>query len=502
MNEKTRREAARALLAQPFQLQFVCGSLRTLEGQVATLESESARQVSDLSRLDAQITQLYVQAGWSRLDPSELAATGTVGHSKPSSQGTRPVRQRSTQLQRKVALPDVGEDWNAYVRNTERYFSDHEIEVTGDPLGQLVPPELAVEVRRRFDSQFSPAPWDRWDYSVVALAVLVGALTDYLLVATPGGSFKGKLQPGSPLTEWMKEQSKKLAPMRGRDGVERNAFQKWIAELTTAAEDWAKVPFDVVNPKVGLTPNVHRLASPGHDPLLGLVVGLGDVVSGTCTFIDKSGAWQVIDHPNHAGTRNPIGALVKVVVHGFSDVFTAKGLPPPFLAPFQLMGAKSGFTLREGGDPVSVRDVVRYMYANGYDLRHFMTTTISPAIAEVILWAYHGVRACAVGPAPEEPRIAERLKREQMLALTHGLLASTNILKTALYGWNPMAINLAQFGALATRMLSLVKLASEKDRQVQQALHDGWEALLGEAQEKALHAQDGAAPAGRPGRLP
>ena len=28
-------------------------------------------------------------------------------------------------------------------------------------------------------------------------------------------------------------------------------------------------------------------------------------------------------------------------------------------------------------------------------------------------------------------------------ALTHGALASANILKTALYGWNPMAINLA-----------------------------------------------------------
>ena len=93
MNRKTQREAERALLAQRFQLQFVCGSLRTLEGQVATLESESARQVSDLSRLDAQIAQLYVQAGWTRLDPSELAGTETAGHPKPSAQGTRPIRQ-------------------------------------------------------------------------------------------------------------------------------------------------------------------------------------------------------------------------------------------------------------------------------------------------------------------------------------------------------------------------------------------------------------------------
>ena len=99
-----------------------------------------------------------------------------------------------------------------------------------------------------------------------------------------------------------------------------------------------------------------------------------------------------------------------------------------------------------------VRDVARYMYSNGYDLRHFVTMAISPAIAEVILCAYHGVRACAAGPEPREGGIPDRLKREQMLALTHGLLGSANILKTALYGWNPMEINLAQFQTLAVRM--------------------------------------------------
>ena len=209
----------------------------------------------------------------------------------------------------------------------ERYIADHAIEVTRDPLEQLLPPHRAAEVRRRFATEFRPAPWDRWDYSAIALAVLVGAVTDYLLVATPGGTFKGQPQRGSPLTAWMKEQSKKLAPMAGRDDIERNTFQHWIAGLTTAAEKWAKVPYDVVSPKLGLTPNVHRLASLGHDPLLGLVFGVRDIISGHCTFIDKSGAWRVIDHPGHEGTRNPLEALVKVVVHGFSDVFTAQRPP-------------------------------------------------------------------------------------------------------------------------------------------------------------------------------
>ena len=475
MNESKRREAERAALAQRFQLEALDGALRGLEVHVAALESESARQAAELSRLDERIAQYY---GWVRPGAQELAATDVADRPGPSAREARTVRQQSTDPSRKVAPPDLGEDWAAYLRNVERYIADHGIEVTQDPLEQLVPPQLAAEVRRQFDAEFRPAPWDRWDYGVVALAVLVGAVTDYLLVATPGGIFKGQPQRGSPLTAWMKEQSKKLAPMAGPDDIERNAFQQWVAGLTTAAEKWAKVPYDVVSPKVGLTPNVHRLAALGHDPLLGLVFGVRDIISRSCTFIDKSGAWRVINNPNHEGTRNPLEALVKVVVHGFSDVFTEQGLPPPFLAPFQLLGAKSGFTLKEGGDPVPVRDVVRYMYGNGYDLRHFVTMKISPAIAEVILWAYHGVRACVDSPEPGEAGIPERLKRKQMLALTHGLLASANILKTALYGWNPMALNLAQFQTLAKRMLSLVKLASERDRLVRKKLHDGWEALL------------------------
>ena len=480
MNQRKRKEAEWAALAQRFQLEALHGALRTLEGHVAGLESESARQSSDLSHLDTQIAHLYAEAGRVRPGAEELAADA-ADRPAPSARETKTVRQRSTDTPRSVAPPELGENWGAYLRNVERYIADHGIEVTRDPLEQLVPPQLAAEIRDRFDAEFVPAPWDHWDYGVVALAVLVGAVTDYLLVATPGGMFKGQPQRGSPLTAWMKEQSKKLAPMRGPDEVERHAFQQWIAELTTVAEHWAKVPYDVVSPKVGLTPNVHRLASPGHDPLLGLLFGVRDIIAGNCTFIDKSGAWRTLDHPHHAGTHNPLEALVKVVVHGFSDVFPPRGLPPPFLAPFQLVDAKPGFTLKEGGDPVPVRHVARYMYGSGYDLRHFLTMKISPAIAEVILGAYHGVRACAASPEPGEAGIPERLKREQMLALTHGLLASANILKTALYGWNPMAINLAQFEALARRMLSLMKLASERDRLIRQGLHDGWEALLADA---------------------
>ena len=480
MSETIQKQAERAAFVQRLQLDVLHRALQSLEGDLAALESETARQSEKLSRLEQTLAELRYGLGLPRSSGQPPPADGKPSeHRWPVPRGTEGASRPTLAPPVLPPPPDLGEDWESYSRNVERYIADQGIEVAPDPLAQLLPPHRAAEIWHRFDAEFRPAPWDRWDYGVVALAVLVGAAVDYLLVATPGGTFRGEPQRESPLTAWMKELSTKLAPIKGRQDIERNALQQWIAELTTAAEEWAKVPYDLVSPKLGLTPNVHRLASLGHNPsLFGLVFGVLDIMRGTCTFIDKSGGWRVIDVPGHEGSSDPIEALVKVVVHGFSDIFTARGLPPPFLAPFQLIDAKCGFTLKAGGDPVAVRDVARYMYANGYDLRHFMTTRISPAIAEAILAMYHWVRDFPAREEPGEPGLPDRLKREQMLMLTHGLLASANILKTAMYGWNPMAINLAQFQTLAKRALSLCRLAAERDRMIGQRLDDGWVALL------------------------
>ena len=477
MSGHPRRDAERAALVQRIQLEALDGALRALESELAPLESETAQQSAEISHLGPEVAELWARLGLERPGAEELARGNVADRPEPSVREGTPPGRRSARLPGTGALPDAGGGWESYLRQVNRYIADHGIEVTRDPLAQLLPPAVAARIRREFDTGFGPAPWDRWDYGAVALAVLAGALTDYLLVATPGGTFRGVPQRGSPLTAWMKEQSKKLAPGAGTGGIERNAFQEWIARLTTAAEHYAKVPYDVIRPKDGLTPRVHRLATPGHDPLLGLLFGVRDIISGQCTFIDKRGRWRVIDVTGHGDTSNILEAVVRVVVHGFSDVFTAQGLPPPFLAPLQMVGADSGISLREGGDTVPVRDVVRYMYSNGYDLRHFAAAAISPAVAEVILWAYHGVRGLASDAEAEAAGIPERLKRNQMLVLAHGLLTSANILKTALCGWNPMAINLAQFQALAIRMFSLAKLASERDRAIQDRVDDGLRTL-------------------------
>lgn len=78
-----------------------------------------------------------------------------------------------------------------------------------------------------------------------------------------------------------------------------------------------------------------------------------------------------------------------------------------------------------------------------------------------------------------------------MLLLTHLLLSSANVLKTALYGWNPMALNLAQYMAPATRLRTLIKLSSERDRKVQNQLRQDWKDLFSEAKRAEVHTPQG-----------
>ena len=481
MSRHARQEAETVALAQQSQLDELCLHQRALERHAFVQEGETDRQSSEIARLQQQLRAVRHDAGLPPPTSEQTASVDIPDNLRPSAREVAEIHARMPDLSLALALPTAEHGWHAYLRDVELYIDRHGIDTNRDPIPQLLPPDKAAEICRRFEYDFVPPPWDRWDYGAVTLAVLTGSLLDYFLVATPGAAFKGEPQRGSPLTAWMREQSKRLAPITGSDRVERNTFQRWVAELTTAAQRWAKVPYDLVDPKKGLTPNVHRSSSLGHDPVLGLVFGVKDIMCGTCTFIDTSGGWRVVGPLDQGKETGLLEALVTVIVHGFSDVFTAKGLPPPFLSVLQSVTANSGFTLKKGGAPVSVNNVVRYMYANGYDLRHLATMTISPAVAETIVRAYDAVRTRRDGIDFGESDIRDKLKLSKMLVLTHGLLASSNILKTALYGWNPTAMNIAQFAALAKQMLSLVKLSADRDNLVQHQLATGWESLLAES---------------------
>ena len=99
-----------------------------------------------------------------------------------------------------------------------------------------------------------------------------------------------------------------------------NPSDNWLAKV-------AKVPFDQSIGE-GFTPNNHRVLTPGHDPLLGLVYGTADILGSTMTRSTVEGSVQFIDRLGPVD-QGLFEALVKEFAHLLSDIATPAGLPLP-----------------------------------------------------------------------------------------------------------------------------------------------------------------------------
>jgi hypothetical protein len=90
----------------------------------------------------------------------------------------------------------------------------------------------------------------------------------------------GEKADRSPLTKWLQDRD------RAQD-IHDNFFKRY--------EKLAKVPYDAPTTKAtgglvsGMRPATHRLQSLGHDPVLGFLVGVADLMHSTGTYIDNAG---------------------------------------------------------------------------------------------------------------------------------------------------------------------------------------------------------------------
>ena len=61
----------------------------------------------------------------------------------------------------------------------------------------------------------------------------------------------------------------------------------------------------------------HRLLSLGHDPLLGLVIGVADILTGRMTTIDKTGkiVSQIMENYADRKESDVFAAIAKQIIH-------------------------------------------------------------------------------------------------------------------------------------------------------------------------------------------
>ena len=120
---------------------------------------------------------------------------------------------------------------------------------------------------------------DKYDIAISVAAGLLGAAVDILLVGIPQKTPEGL--KGGTLANYIRDWFDKKFP---EEEMEKLANSKV-----------SKVPFDAQDNRnttvyvEGLSAYYHRLLSLGHDPLLGLIFGVADILTGRMTTIDKTG---------------------------------------------------------------------------------------------------------------------------------------------------------------------------------------------------------------------
>ncbi len=409
----------------------------SIEGLGVRIES-AERQAREIDGLSGLLDEIEKDAGL-------LSSSDLGGWEEDDARLQAICDERRGGFEAHVATLEY-HNWQQFVRDSQIYCLSHGME-------PLLPWEAVLSYddfeQLKAESYESQYRWDKWDYIFVGAAGALAALTDYLLVRIPKEiTYRNRFpQAGSPITAFLKEN------VNSEPGS-NNWFARWAQGL----EKTCKVPFDESpNPGLGgMGGPTHRLQTLGHDPVLGFVFGVLDILRRTISGFSYDRLTG-----NHVLKVLPAGdgaevELIQAVLiqlgHLISDAGTKMGIPPPFFTLFQ------GINVR---DPLSPKDrtigeMARWMYLNGYDLRHFITMGITPAVIEIVLRGYVMIRHYSTH-GEVKFAIAGNPKYRCMLLAAHAVACAGNGGKIALMQGNPLAINYAEWLALLRYLLPSVK---------------------------------------------
>lgn len=219
------------------------------------------------------------------------------------------------------------------------------------------------------------------------------------------------------------------------------------ADWVTALEKFFKVPYDKsVEPDIsGFCPKTHRLHSLAHDPsIAGLLWAIKDFITGTMSCIDKKGVLQIVK-VEEANLGKLMTAPFMWIGHLLSDVFTRMGIPIPGWSYLQLLQFGS-----IGEKERTIAEVTRYMYLEGYDVRHFASMSTVNAVIELLVRIYffltqemrHSKDIHLSASEIEYENIKLNIKKHNMLAISYAIASFGNAVKLASYSGNPNAFNL------------------------------------------------------------
>jgi len=446
--------------------------LRELELAVSEIDvslTESAQKLSSVSETTHQLRELEALMDELEADQDWIEEEDFGDFDLNQILSLYENRQQSVFQE----LTKIGfKDWDSFVRQCQSYV----LSQGADPLAPyeafLTEADLKALQAESYDAQYK---WDKWDYIFVGASGVLACLTDVLLVQIP--QKPDVIGNG----KWF-DQLNLTARFKSFDTTAKAGQTDWFSQWARELEARCKVPYDNQNLIDGMYSKTHRLQSLGHDPVLGFVFGVLDIMRGTITGFSYDNLTHT--HTWMQGTvwsnLEPVGLIEAILCqlgHLISDVATPMGLPAPFMTLIQ--GINIGNFGEKGR---TVGEIARWMYLNGYDFRHFLVSGITPAVIEIALRAYIMLRHYSeYGETKFD--LASHPKYRTMLLMAHGIATLGNAGKIALMQGNPLAINYAEWMAFIRYLIPSIKywVFDQHQLRMEHLEHineTGWDQLL------------------------
>ena len=277
--------------------------------------------------------------------------------------------------------------------------------------------KYVIDFNRRYEL-------DGWDYAIAGGTGLFAAMLDILCVKAPP----------KPTVAWNQQVDGifNCLVQKAFNKVLPPDFSKALSKgFPIGAPDSSTVSDLLQAPQKALNPLNHRLRSLAHDPVLGVIFGVWDMLHGTCTSIVNG---EIISIPSTKGrTDEGLFQLIgQMMGHLLSDVNAPSGkgnrgmgLPAPF------MGLLRMFDGVPVGDS-SLGKQIEWMYINGYDFRQFVVSSIPMLIMEVLLRVFYVVKQTKLYGASFAETLLDTMpgrmnpRFRMMLALAYGTSSAVN----------------------------------------------------------------------------
>ena len=287
---------------------------------------------------------------------------------------------------------------------------------------------------------------DKYDYVISGIIGSLAALMDYFLVTTVSGKevTSGKLKS---CTEnfWN--------TILSEDKI------KFLEEKYKVTYDISLNTSKISQEVLGLCPRYHRFQSLGHDPIIGFVFGVSDLMKGQLTAIDANGR-LIIQSVKEAETKGFIESIITVFGHFLSDVGTKSktgkilSVPAPFTPLLQLIQYGS---IEYKGRSYTVADLSKKMYSDGYNFNHFIGMSLPVMLIEILTRLSFVLKENFF--LKQDVQIKGNPKLNIMLCIANGILFAENVGKLAITK-NPFAINYVSWISMAKYGFKTLKWSS------------------------------------------